>query len=232
MDFLDFAILTFGSLIAVLEPFSTTAVYVTLTKDMNSIEKKRIIRRSVVVSFLVLIFFAFTGHLIFRVFGITLPAFQIAGGILLVMVALDMLRPGETEIASKRSEDIAIVPLAFPLTSGPGSITAVILLVSQAENLLQTFIVPAGIFVGVLLTFLSDEILNRTSQTFWRSRTSSGHSTNGNHRPSDCGAVYLERNSRSNKPIWNRRMSEQNHQLTKLEWAPARDAVIARIYTD
>lgn len=155
MDFLDFAILTFGSLIAVLEPFSTTAVYVTLTKDMNSIEKKRIIRRSAVVSFLVLIFFAFTGHLIFRVFGITLPAFQIAGGILLVMVALDMLRPGETEIAPKRSEDIAIVPLAFPLTSGPGSITAVILLVSQAENLLQTFIVPAGIFVGVMLTFLA-----------------------------------------------------------------------------
>lgn len=92
--------------------------------------------------------------MIFRVFGIILPAFQIAGGILLVMVALDMLRPGETDIAFKRSEDIAIVPLAFPLTSGPSSITAVILLVSQAENLLQTFVVPAGIFVGVLFTFL------------------------------------------------------------------------------
>lgn len=53
MNFLDFAILTFGSLIAVLEHFSTTAVYVTLTKDMDSIEKKRIIRRSAFASFLV-----------------------------------------------------------------------------------------------------------------------------------------------------------------------------------
>lgn len=155
MNILDFAALTFGSLIAVLEPFSTTAVYATLTKDMDSEEKKRIIRRSVIVSFVVLVFFALTGHLIFRVFGITLPAFQMAGGILLVMVALDMLRPGEASVSTQRGENIAIVPLAFPLTSGPGSITAVILLVSRAENLLQTFIVPVGIFVGVLLTYLA-----------------------------------------------------------------------------
>ena len=100
-------------------------------------------------------FFALTGHLIFRVFGITLPAFQMAGGILLVMVALDMLGPGETSVSTQRCENIAIVPLAFPLTSGPGSITTVILLVSRAENLLQIFIVPVGIFVGVLLTYLA-----------------------------------------------------------------------------
>jgi len=71
------------------------------------------------------------------------------------MVALDMLGPGETSVSTQRGENIAIVPLAFPLTSGPGSITAVILLVSRAENLLQIFIVPVGIFVGVLLTYLA-----------------------------------------------------------------------------
>jgi len=78
-DFLDFAILTFGSLVAVMEPFSTTAVYATLTKDMDSTEKKKVVLMTTIVSFLVLIFFALTEHLIFRVFGITLPAFQIAG---------------------------------------------------------------------------------------------------------------------------------------------------------
>ncbi|HJW97740.1 MAG TPA: MarC family protein [Candidatus Bathyarchaeia archaeon] len=155
LDFLDFAILTFGSLVAVMEPFSTTAVFATLTKDMDSTEKKKVVLRTAVVSFLVLIFFALTGHLIFRVFGITLPVFQIAGGILLVMVAFEMLRPGQTDVPSQRGEDIAIVPLAFPLTSGPGSITTVILLVSRAENLLQTFVVPASIFVGVLFTYLA-----------------------------------------------------------------------------
>jgi multiple antibiotic resistance protein len=99
--------------------------------------------------------FAFTGHLVFRVFGITLPAFQIAGGILLVLVALEMLRPGEMGASSHEGEDIAIVPLAFPLTSGPGSITTVILLVSRADNLSQTFVVPLAIFVGVLFTYLA-----------------------------------------------------------------------------
>ena len=84
-----------------------------------------------------------------------MPAFQMAGGILLVMVALDMLGPGETSVSTQRGENIAIVPLAFPLTSGPGPITAVILLVSRAENLLQTFAVPASIFVGVLFTYLA-----------------------------------------------------------------------------
>lgn len=152
---LDFAILAFSSLIAVLEPFSTTAVYATLTKDMKPDQKRRIIRRSAIVSFVVMIFFAFTGHLVFRVFGITLPAFQIAGGILLVLVALEMLRPGEMGASSQEGEDIAIVPLAFPLTSGPGSITTVILLVSRADNLWQTFVVPLAIFVGVLFTYLA-----------------------------------------------------------------------------
>jgi multiple antibiotic resistance protein len=155
LDFLDFAILTFGSLVAVMEPFSTTAVYATLTKDMGSSEKKKIVLRTAIVSFLVLIFFALTGHLIFRVFGITLPAFQIAGGILLVMVAFEMFRPGQNDVPSQKGEDIAIIPLAFPLTSGPGSITTVILLVSRAGNLLQTSVVPAGIFVGILFTYVT-----------------------------------------------------------------------------
>jgi multiple antibiotic resistance protein len=152
---LDFALLAFSSTIAVMEPFSTTAVYATLTRDMDPKKKRRIITRSMRTSFLVLIFFALTGHLIFRVFGITIPAFQIAGGILLVSVAIDMLRPRQSEVSPGGSGDIAVVPLAFPLTSGPGSITTVILLVSHAENLFETLFVPLAIFVGVLLSYVA-----------------------------------------------------------------------------
>jgi multiple antibiotic resistance protein len=155
MDVADFALLAISSIIAVMEPFSTTAVYVTLTKDTISEKKRKIIRRSMIASFLVLVFFAFTGHLLFRVFGITIPAFQIAGGILLISVAIEMLNPKEEEIFSRRGEDIAIVPLAFPLTSGPGSITTVILLVSRAENLVQTSFVPLAIFLGVLMSYIA-----------------------------------------------------------------------------
>jgi multiple antibiotic resistance protein len=155
MGAVDFALLTISSMIAVMEPFSTTTVYVTLTKTMDSEKKRNIIKRSMIASFVVLVFFALTGHLLFRVFGITLPAFQIAGGILLVSVAIGMLNPKESMVSSERGEDIAIVPLAFPLTSGPGSITTVILLISRAESLSESLLVPLGIFVGVLLTYVA-----------------------------------------------------------------------------
>jgi multiple antibiotic resistance protein len=138
-----------------MEPFSTTAVYTTLTKGMSSEKKRKIIRRSMRTSFIVLALFAFTGHLIFQVFGITVPAFQIAGGILLISVAIEMLNPKESQVSPIRDEGIAIVPLAFPLTSGPGSITTVILLVSRAGSLYETLFVPVGVLVGVMLSYVA-----------------------------------------------------------------------------
>jgi multiple antibiotic resistance protein len=144
----EFALIAISSIIAVMEPFSTIAVYVTLTKDMASEKKRRTIARSMKISFLVLVFFALTGHLIFQVFNITVAAFQIAGGILLVAVALKMLNPEPSRSATDGPEDIAIVPLAFPLTAGPGTITAVILLVSKAQSILES----SFVFVGILAT--------------------------------------------------------------------------------
>jgi multiple antibiotic resistance protein len=105
------------------------------------------------LSFLFLAFFALTGHLMFQVFNITIAAFQIAGGILLVAVALQMLYP-ERSIPNKGGEDIAIVPLTFPLTAGPGTITTVILLTLKAQSLFETSFVFAGIFIGVLISFI------------------------------------------------------------------------------
>jgi multiple antibiotic resistance protein len=166
MSLVDFALLTISSMIAVMEPFSTTAVYVTLTKTMDSEKKRKIIRKSMITSFVVLVFFALTGHLLFRVFGITIPAFQIAGGILLVSVAIGMLNPKEDMISSERGEDIAIVPLAFPLTSGPGSITTVILLISRAESLSESFFVPLSIFLGVLLSYVAMRFSSGLSRRF------------------------------------------------------------------
>jgi multiple antibiotic resistance protein len=106
------------------------------------------------LSFAVLAFFALTGHLVFQVFNITVSAFQIAGGIMLVAVALQMLYPERSATLKDGGADIAIVPLAFPLTAGPGTITTVILLTSKSQNLFETSFVFAGIFVGVLVTFV------------------------------------------------------------------------------
>jgi multiple antibiotic resistance protein len=154
LGLLDFALVAISSIVAVMEPFSTIAVYATLTKNMNLEKKRKTIAKAMRISFLVLIFFALTGHLLFQVFNITIAAFQIAGGILLVVVALQMLNLGKTTPAKDGSEDIAIVPLAFPLTAGPGTITAVILLTSKAQNILESSSVFAGIFAGVLISYI------------------------------------------------------------------------------
>jgi multiple antibiotic resistance protein len=154
LGLLDFALLAISSMIAVMEPFSTIAVYATLTKNMALEKKHKTIAKSMKISFLVLIFFALTGHLLFQVFNITIAAFQVAGGILLVAVALQMLNLGKTTPPKDGTEDIAIVPLAFPLTAGPGTITAVILLTSKANNILESSFVFVGILVGILVSYV------------------------------------------------------------------------------
>lgn len=151
---LDFLVLAISSIVVVMEPFSTIAVYANLTKNMSIEKKLRSITKSMRLSFLVLAFFALTGHLVFQVFNITVSAFQVAGGILLVVVALQMLCPERSATPKDGSEDIAVVPLAFPLTAGPGTITTVILLTSKSQSLFQTSFVFVGIFVGVFASFI------------------------------------------------------------------------------
>jgi multiple antibiotic resistance protein len=150
----SFAILAISSVIAVMEPFSTIAVYATLTEHFSPEEKRKVILRSMKISFIVLTFFALTGHLVFQVFNITIAAFQIAGGILLVAVAIEMLHPERTPPPVAGGEDIAIVPLTIPLTAGPGTITTVILLTSNAGNLLESFSVFVAISVAILVSYV------------------------------------------------------------------------------
>jgi multiple antibiotic resistance protein len=137
-----------------MEPFSTIAVYATLTKNMSPERKQRAITKSMKIAFLVLAFFALSGQIIFKVFNITTSAFQIAGGILLIIVALQMLYPERSASQKEASDDIAIVPLAFPLTAGPGTITAVILLASKSQSLFEMSSVFVGVFLGVLVSFI------------------------------------------------------------------------------
>lgn len=149
----EFALVAITSIIAVMNPTSTVAIYIALTRDMNLEERRKVIAKSMKISFIVLAFFAFTGQLLFLIFNITLAAFKIAGGILLVTSAFSMLNPKKKEL-SQELENIAIVPLAFPLTAGPGTIMAVILLVSEASSILEAFLVFAGIFAGLVVSYL------------------------------------------------------------------------------
>ncbi len=150
----EFVLVAITSVIAVMNPTSTVAIYIALTRDMNSEERHKVVAKSMKISFIVLAFFAFTGQLLFLIFNITLAAFKIAGGILLVTAAFSMLNPKKKEFSGEELENIAIVPLAFPLTAGPGTIMAVILLVSEASSLLEASLVFAAIFAGVTISYL------------------------------------------------------------------------------
>jgi multiple antibiotic resistance protein len=154
LGIVEFAIIAITSIVAIMEPFSTIAVYITLTRNMELRKQRKIAAKSMKISFIALIFFALTGHLLFLVFNITDYAFKIAGGILLIAVSLRMLYPGKEEYSVDEREDIAIVPLAFPLTAGPGTITTVMLLVSEANNLLEASFVFVGITIGILISYV------------------------------------------------------------------------------
>ncbi len=150
---LEFAIVAISSIVAIMNPLSTTAIFMTLTRGQDQEKNRKIAAKAVKLGFIILTAFALTGTLLFSVFGLEVFAFQIAGGILLVTIALKMLSE-KGGYSSDGPEDISIIPLTFPLTAGPGTITTVILLFSQSSNVFEAIFVFIGIALGVLLSYL------------------------------------------------------------------------------
>ncbi len=137
-----------------MNPLSTTAVFISLTKGKNPEKNRKIAAKATKLGFIILAFFALTGTLLFQIFSLEVYAFQIAGGILLVTIALRMLSEKNGFSADDSHEEISIIPLTFPLTAGPGTITTVILLFSQATAIFEAIFVFVGIGIGVLLSYL------------------------------------------------------------------------------
>ena len=155
---LEYAFLTFGSLFAIVDPFAAIPTFLALTSRDTQEERKRMARTACITCAGVMSAFALLGPAIFRLFGITLVAFQVAGGLVLLLSALDMLRAQKSsqketpeEFAEGMSkDDIAITPLAVPLLAGPGAITTSIVLAGRAATLGQ----KAVFFVLIALVAL------------------------------------------------------------------------------
>lgn len=149
---IEFAIVATSSIVAVMNPLSTTAIFLTLTKSERSEENRKTAAKATKLGGLLLAFFALTGTIIFQLFNIELFSFQIAGGILLVTIALKMLSE-KKGYSSEDREDISIIPLTFPLTAGPGTILTVILIFSQATTFFETIFVFVAIAIGIMLSY-------------------------------------------------------------------------------
>jgi multiple antibiotic resistance protein len=150
-----FVILAFSSLFSVINPIEAAPIFVSLTETMRD-RRRSIAFRASLAAAIILALFALTGGAIFGFFGITLPAFQIAGGILFTTMGLTTLRhddrPDRADVPSKA--DPSIVPLGMPLIAGPGAISTVMVLVGQARDGGHRMALALAIAANILLTLV------------------------------------------------------------------------------
>lgn len=150
----QFAILAFSSLFSVINPISAAPIFVGLTLGTPPAERRRAAVRACLAAAAVLAVFAAAGGAIFSFFGITVPAFQIAGGILFTIMSLREMQEAERVVSESHieREDPSIVPLGIPVIAGPGAISAVMVLVGQAQNGPRRMALGLAIAVNIVLT--------------------------------------------------------------------------------
>jgi len=148
----------------VLDPVGTSAVFAALTPDMDKKQRRYTAEKATMLSTLILVVFAFAGAKLLAALGVSLPAFRIAGGLMLFFLAIDMVfaRPSgfrsSTAAETRETEerhDITVFPLAFPLIAGPGAMTTVVLLMGRANgSFLQIGGVLTVMFVVLIIVLI------------------------------------------------------------------------------
>ncbi|HDS46131.1 MAG TPA: NAAT family transporter [Methanomicrobia archaeon] len=162
METLAFFIYAFTSFFIIVNPIGGLITFISLTARVSAAERLVIAKRAVTVACVLAIFFAFAGELILRIFGVTVDSLRVAGGVLLFIVAIDMVlarisRESMTEEEIRdaaRRDDIAIFPIATPLLTGPGAITTVIVIIRTGHTLDLKFIAIGAIILTFVFSYL------------------------------------------------------------------------------
>ena len=160
-ELLLYFVYVFTTIFVIVNPIEATLVFVTLTTTLNSEERAPIYRRATLVAFAIAILFSLAGDVVLRLFGITVDSLRVAGGILLFLMAMDMLRGvrqqnnvTEAELLDANlRDDISIFPMAIPLLTGPGAITAVVVLMGEADSFTEKGLVLLAVCLTFLATF-------------------------------------------------------------------------------
>jgi MarC family membrane protein len=171
-----FALVTFTSILFIVDPVAAIPTYLVITQQESPADRRRTARRACIAMTVLLIVFGATGTMLFQAFGITLPAFRTAGGLILWFVAMDMLhgerrtQEGRDEVYEGQiKEDVALTPLAIPMLAGPGAISTAIVIAGQARGPAQTVVVYASIVVTGFISYLSlrlgEPLLGRLGKT-------------------------------------------------------------------
>ena len=162
MNPFEYGLLAFSSLFAIVDPIATVPAFLAMTPNDPTAARVRMARLACIVATGVLLAFTLAGRQIFQLLGVTLPAFELAGSLLLLRIAFDMLyarRPGSQETAEEvaagaAKDDIAISPLGVPMLAGPGAISNVLILTSKAGDFLHYGILLGSIVAVGAVSYL------------------------------------------------------------------------------
>jgi multiple antibiotic resistance protein len=175
-NLLQFAVVTLTSVLFIVDPIAVIPTYLVITQEHTPEQRAHTAKRACIAATLILVAFALFGTVIFHVFGITIEAFRIAGGLILWVVAMDMLHGQRstqetgTEVAEGRAkEDVAVTPLAMPMLAGPGAISTIMVLAGQARSVPEKVVVHAAIVVTMAVSLLAlrlgERLVMRMGQT-------------------------------------------------------------------
>lgn len=150
----------FVTLFVVIDPPGCAPIYAGLTKGASNVQSRSMAIRAVVISAMILLVFALVGEKLLSALGIGLDSFRIAGGILLFVIAMEMVFEKRTQRREDRAqkiietpevEDVSVFPMAMPMIAGPGSIATVMLLTARSQGSEQTLVVLAALGLNLLI---------------------------------------------------------------------------------
>ena len=161
-EVISFFVATFISLFTIINPFSTASVFHTISAGNTKKEKYDMAKRATITAAIILIIFAFLGSYILHFFSVTIEAFKIAGGILVLSVGYRMIKSGKKHFATEEEEDhaidkedVSIIPLAIPMLAGPGAmVTAIVLMEEAGKNATSIISIIAAIIIVCISAYI------------------------------------------------------------------------------
>ena len=155
------------ALFVIVDPLGPVPIFANLTKGMNPQEKMQIFRTAAIVGSILLAVFALVGQELLLLFGITLPSFQIAGGLVLLLLSIEIIFRGERvdKLAVASAEETAVFPIAFPLLVGPGAITLTMISLQSNGLVISLVAIVLVMFLSWIVLRLTDRIYKLLGRT-------------------------------------------------------------------
>lgn len=157
-ELLTFGLLVFTSYMTLINPFGVLPIFLGVTADLDRSHRDKTAKTATLLSFIIMLVFAFSGQVLFKFFGISIGAFKIAGGIMFLLMGMDMLQARLSRIKVGPEEvktyvkDVAISPLAIPVLSGPGALTNSIILMQEATTVEMKVVMVCSLALVMGLT--------------------------------------------------------------------------------